>query len=152
VRAQRVRDAGFRALNAIHRSAIRLSGGRVGARAFGMAMVELQVPGRTSGSLRTTLLAAPIVEDDGALILVASKGGDARDPEWFHNVLAHPEVVVVVDGRPRAFRASAIPSAEAEELWPRIIATYRPYGAYRARAGREIPLVRCEPLGGLAGP
>ena len=47
-----------------------------------MSAVELRVVGRRSGVVRSTMLTVP-VEFDGSLVLVASKGGDDRDPDWF---------------------------------------------------------------------
>ncbi len=143
-----LRDLGFKALNAFHRSALRLSGGRVGARALGMAMVELHVPGRVSGLPRVTILASPVIDEDGTVLLVASKGGDSRDPEWFKNLVVHPEVDLVVAGERRSYRARVLSSAETEDCWAAIVDAYRPYDAYRAKAGRPIPVVACTPLDG----
>jgi hypothetical protein len=42
-------------------------------------------------------------------------------------------------------KARVASEEEAAELWPRIVAAYGPYGSYRRRTSREIPLVICEP-------
>lgn len=143
-----VRDIGFKALNAFHRSALRLSGGRVGDRALGMAMVELHVPGRVSGLPRVTILASPVIDGDGTVLLVASKGGDARDPEWFKNLVAHPEIELVVAGERRDYLARVLTPQETAERWTAIVAAYGPYDTYRAKAGRPIPVVACVPSEG----
>lgn len=137
-------DFGFRLLNRFHRAVVRASAGRLGRRAFGMSVIELHTRGRRTGLERTTLLTVPVVTDDG-LVVVASKGGDHRDPQWLGNLVAHPRVEVTLDGRRRPVRARVLAPDEATDLWPRVIARYRPYAAYRARAGREIPLVLLEP-------
>ncbi|MHB1969239.1 MAG: nitroreductase/quinone reductase family protein, partial [Acidimicrobiales bacterium] len=93
----RLRDAGFRALNRFHRCVVRLSGGRLGRRAFGMDVIELHTIGARTGLARTTLLTVP-VRDGDTLIVVASKGGDDRDPQWLRNLLARPEVDVTLAG------------------------------------------------------
>ena len=136
-------DQGFRALNVVHRNVVRVSGGRVGRSAFGMPVVTLHSVGRRSGLDRTTLLTVPVT-DGHRYVLVASKGGDDRDPEWFLNVQAHPEIELTVDGRRRALRARVASSVESDELWPQIIHAYRPYDSYRRRTSRDIPLVICE--------
>lgn len=44
-----------------------------------MPAVELPTIGRKTGERRTTMLTSP-VHDEGRIVLVASKGGDDRDP------------------------------------------------------------------------
>ncbi len=140
----RLVDTGFRALNRFHRGVVRLSRGRLGRRAFAMAVIELHTTGRRSGLERTTLLTVP-VRDGDALVVVASKGGDDRDPQWLRNLLVRPEVAVTLEGVRRPMRARVAGPDEAAALWPRVVARYRPYEGYRRRAAREIPLVVLEP-------
>ena len=137
-------DAGFKALNVFHRGVLRLSGGRIGRTAFGMPVVELQSIGRVSGLVRTTILTTPVI-DDHRVVLVASKGGDDRDPEWYRNIVANPEVELDIAGQRRKFHARRASKEESDELWPRVVSAYRYYGTYRRRAKRDIPLVICEP-------
>jgi len=106
--------------------------------------VELRVVGRRSGLVRSTMLTVP-VEFDGSLVLVASKGGDDRDPDWFKNLQANPMVEIVMAGTPLAMSARVATAEESDRLWPQVVAAYRPYAGYRRRAQREIPLVICEP-------
>jgi deazaflavin-dependent oxidoreductase (nitroreductase family) len=134
---------GFKALNAFHRGVLTLSGGRIGRSAFGMPVVELHAIGRVSGLARTTILTAPIL-DATRVVLVASKGGDDRDPEWYRNILANPDVNLEVAGVRRPYRARPATSQERDDLWPRVLAVYRYYGNYQRRAHRVIPLVICE--------
>ncbi|MDE3083307.1 MAG: nitroreductase family deazaflavin-dependent oxidoreductase [Acidobacteriota bacterium] len=137
-------NGGFKALNLFHRTILRASGARLGSSAFGMRIVELHTIGRRSGRERTVLLAAPFIEGE-RIVLVASKGGDDRNPDWFENLVAHPDVEVTVGRDRRALRARVASAKEAAELWPRVVAAYAPYASYRQRAKREIPLVICEP-------
>ena len=37
------------------------------------------------------MLTAPVADGD-RVVLVASKGGDDRDPDWYRDLLAHPEI------------------------------------------------------------
>ncbi|MGH8988089.1 MAG: nitroreductase/quinone reductase family protein [Acidimicrobiales bacterium] len=130
-------------MNRTHQAVIRLSGGRVLNRAFGMLVVELHTIGRKSGRDRVTMLTSPIVEAD-RIVLVASKGGDERDPDWFCNLADHPDVVVVMDGTLRAMRARVATAEERAALWPRVVDAYRGYASYQRRTARQIPLVICE--------
>jgi deazaflavin-dependent oxidoreductase (nitroreductase family) len=109
-----------------------------------MPAVELFTVGRRSGRTHSTMLTAPVVNGE-TVIVVASKGGDDRDPDWYRNLVAHPDVEVTMHGRRRPMKARVASEEEAAELWPRIVAAYRPYGSYRRRTSREIPLVICEP-------
>lgn len=137
-------DRAFRTLNRAHRAVLRASGGRLGARAFGMPAVQLVTVGRVSGRARSTMLTVPVVQGD-RLVLVASKGGDDRDPDWYRNAVANPDVEVVRAGVRSPMRARVATADESDELWPRVVAAYGPYAGYRRRARREIPLVICEP-------
>ncbi|GAB3602619.1 nitroreductase/quinone reductase family protein [Microbacterium aureliae] len=67
-------DRVIRAMTALHRVILKVSGGRVGACLLGMDTVELHTVGRRSGRRRSTLLSAP-VQEGGRIVLVASKGG-----------------------------------------------------------------------------
>ncbi len=140
----RMVDVGFRSLNLVHRTVVVVSRGRVGRRALGMEIVELITVGRRSGRLHHTMLTVPVIEGD-TLVLVASKGGDDRDPDWFKNLRHTPVVDVVWRGERRAMRARVATREEVERLWPLVVETYRSYERYRQRASREIPLVICEP-------
>ncbi|MGH9057844.1 MAG: nitroreductase/quinone reductase family protein [Acidimicrobiales bacterium] len=133
-------------MNQVHRLILRTSGGRLLTSAFGMPAIELRTRGRKSGLERKTMLTAPVI-DDSRVVLVASKGGDDRDPDWFRNLLANPDVelTVVATGENRKVRARVATPAEKAELWPRVVASYSGYAGYQRRTDRDIPLVICEP-------
>lgn len=137
-------DLGFKALNLFHRSVTTLTRGRVGRRAFGMPVVDLYAVGRRSGLTRTTLLTAPVI-DNGSPVLVASKGGDDRAPEWYLNVVANPNIEIAIGGERRAYLARTATPEEKAALWPRVTAQYRGYAKYQSRSRRDIPLVICDP-------
>jgi len=141
---QYLADVGLKTMSQVHRAIVHLSGGRLLGSAFGMPVVELHTVGRKSGLPRSTMLTAPVIDGD-RLVLVASKGGDDRDPDWYRNLMAHPEVEVTVDGRRRPMLARRASAAEKAELWPRVVAAYRGYGSYQRRTERDIPVVILEP-------
>lgn len=64
------------------------------------------------------MLAAPIVED-GRLVLVASSGGDDRQPAWYGNLNANPQVRVTIAGSTRTMIARTATDQEPGQLWPR---------------------------------
>jgi deazaflavin-dependent oxidoreductase (nitroreductase family) len=139
-----VMDTVLKAQNALHRTVLAASRGRVGRRALGMVVVELCTVGRRTGKRHATLLTAPVVDGD-RVVLVASKGGDDRHPDWYRNLVANPDVELTIDGVTRPMRARTATPEERAELWPRIVARYRGYAAYQRRTRREIPVVICEP-------
>src|SRR6266852_2412285 len=141
---QHLTDISFRAITQAHRAIVHLSGGRVGGSAFGMPTVELHTVGRKSGQPRSTMLTAPVIDGDW-VVLVASKGGDDRDPDWYRNLVANPEIELTMAGRRRPMRARRATPDEKAELWPRVVAAYKGYGGYQGRTERDIPLVICEP-------
>lgn len=137
-------DTGFKALNLLHHTILRVTGARVGTSAFGLTFVQLHTLGRRTGLTRTVLLVAPVIDGD-TFVLVASKGGDDRDPEWFKNLVVNPDIELTIGTKRRPMRARVASADEAALLWPRVIDTYKPYASYRRRTRREIPLVICEP-------
>jgi deazaflavin-dependent oxidoreductase (nitroreductase family) len=122
-------DLGMKSMNRTHRVVLRVSGGRVLGTAFGMPAVELHTVGRRSGLTRSTMLTAPVVED-GRVVLVASKGGDDRHPDWYSNLVARPEVELTMDGERRPYSARPATAEDKERLWPRAVAAYQGYGGY----------------------
>jgi deazaflavin-dependent oxidoreductase (nitroreductase family) len=137
-------DLSMLAMNGVHRTLLMISGGRLGWKIGPMAVVELHTIGRTSGARRSTMLTAPIHEPD-RVVLIASKGGDARDPFWYRNLVAHPDVALTEHGTTRPMRARTASAAEKAALWPEIVRAYSGYARYQRRTGRDIPVVICEP-------
>jgi deazaflavin-dependent oxidoreductase (nitroreductase family) len=141
---QGINDIGGKFMSRTHRIILRLSGGRVLNSAFGMPAVELRTIGRKSGKQRTTMLTSP-VNDEHRVVVVASKGGDDRDPQWYGNLTANPEVEIVIRGVTRKLRARTASAEEKAALWPQIVDAYKGYGGYQEKTERNIPVVICEP-------
>ncbi len=137
-------DAGFKFMNLTHKAALRITGGRWPKLLFGMPGVELHTIGRKSGERRSTMLTSP-VHDDERVVLVASKGGDDRHPQWYRNLQANPDVEITMDGRTRPMRARTAFAEEKAALWPDIVAAYKGYDSYQKKAHRDIPVVILEP-------
>ena len=137
-------DVGAWVLENGHRALLKVSGGRFPRTFLGMQPVELHAIGRKSGERRSTLLTAPICEED-RVILVASKGGHEHHPVWYLNVVANPDVEITIDDRTRKMRAHTATPEEKAELWPAIVAKYKGYAGYQKNTERDIPVVICEP-------
>jgi deazaflavin-dependent oxidoreductase (nitroreductase family) len=141
---QYLTDIGLKYMSRAHRTIVHLSGGRVLGSALGMPVVELHTVGRKSGLPRSTMLTTPVVDGD-RVVLVASKGGDDRDPDWYRNLVSHPEIELTMAGQRRPMRARRASAEEKAQLWPRVVAAYGSYAGYQRRTERDIPLVICEP-------
>jgi deazaflavin-dependent oxidoreductase (nitroreductase family) len=141
---QTMTDLFMKGMNTAHRTVLKLSGGRLLNSVGTMKVVELHTTGRTSGKRRSTMLTAPI-HDRTTYVLVASKGGDDRDPDWYRNLVADPAVELTVDGVTRPFVARVADDDEKAEMWPRIVEAYHGYEGYQAKTDRNIPVVVCEP-------
>jgi deazaflavin-dependent oxidoreductase (nitroreductase family) len=64
-----------------------------------MPAVELHTTGRSSGRRRSVMLTSPVYQPD-RVVLVASKGGDDRDPAWYRNLVANPDVELTAMNHP----------------------------------------------------
>lgn len=129
----------------------RLTGGRIGSRWRIGAGFRKPVPtllldhvGRRSGRTFTTPLL--YLDDDPDLVVVASQGGLPKDPQWYANLVAHPDTTVRLRGEGvRRVRARTATSAERADLWPRLVALYADFDKYQRWTEREIPVVVLEP-------
>lgn len=137
-------DAMLKAMNLVHRAVLKLSGGRLGWTLGRMTAVELHTIGRRSGRRRSTMLSTPIRDGD-RFVLVASKGGADHHPQWYLNLVAHPDVELTIRDRTLRMRARTASAAEKAALWPTIVEVNPGYAGYQRRTGRDIPVVICEP-------
>ena len=139
-------DIGFKAMNAIHRLLLRVSGGRAGWTAMEMPVLELTTTGRKSGQPRSVMLTSPLQEGP-VLVVVASRGGDEKAPAWLLNLQENPDVGVSLQGQPtRRMNARVASRDERKRMWPLVVADHKHYAGYQARTTREIPLVLLEPV------
>lgn len=132
-------------VTSVHRTVFSASKGRIGGSALGMPVVLMTTTGRSSGRPRQTMLTSPLVLGD-TVMLVASYGGDDREPSWCQNLRKTPEVEITMTGSTRSMRARIADSQERAELWPQITSAHANYAGYQRRTDREIPIVICEPI------
>ena len=138
-------DLLMKSMNAVHRTLLAVTFGKVGWHAAGMPVIELTTTGRKSGEPRTCLLTSPLQVGE-AYVIVASRGGDDHHPAWFLNLQANPAVEVSIGGKPKERRTARVATAaERAEMWPRITADFKNYAGYQEKTTREIPLVLLEP-------
>ena len=101
--------------------------------------------GRKTGKKREIpLMLVPYEEKK---ILVASLGGISKNPVWYYNLKANPDITITAHGVTRAYRAREVGPEEKARLWPIIVEAYPPYDEYQARTDRDIPVFICDPVG-----
>lgn len=99
--------------------------------------------GRKTGKIRKFALMR--VEHDGKYALVGSVGGRAKNPDWYFNLKADPEALMVQDGADR-FDATAreLRGEEREIWWQRAVEAFPTYAKYQERTKRPIPILLAE--------
>jgi deazaflavin-dependent oxidoreductase (nitroreductase family) len=109
----------------------------------GLPVVIFTTRGRKSGKVRKIPLMR--VEHGGQYAMVASTGGAPEHPEWYYNIKADPEALMVQDGADR-FDAHAreLDGDEREVWWRRAVEAYPPYAEYQRRTDRRIPVFLVE--------
>lgn len=120
-------------------AAIDAAGDTAAAQIQHRPVVVVTMRGARSGKLRRVPLMR--VEHEGTYLAVASKGGAPEHPAWFHNLLAHPEVLVQDGTGQVPLTARQVePGPERDEWWRRAVEAFPPYADYQDKADRLIPV------------
>src|SRR5438552_11384835 len=96
----------------------RANEGRVGGNYEGRTLLLLHHTGAKSGTERVNPVAYQRLSDDSVAIF-ASKGGAPTNPDWFHNVVANPDVTVEIGTETFAAKAHVATGSEREPIWER---------------------------------
>ncbi|GHO48094.1 nitroreductase family deazaflavin-dependent oxidoreductase [Ktedonospora formicarum] len=121
------------------------SNGRIGSRLGKMGMLVLHTTGRKSGEKRSHTL--QYMPDGDNYVVVASNGGQDRNPGWYHNILSDPHVHIQIGSRQLTALATVAEPEAYSQLWPRLIAQNSVWETYSRRTTRKIPVVILKPLG-----
>jgi len=136
-----------RVLHRIDRPVHRLTHGRytLASLLSGIPVVMLTTTGAKSGRPRTVpVLGIPTHE---TVAIIASNFGQHRHPAWYHNLRAHPEAEVVVDGVHRRVRAVEASGELRAEIWKDGLRVYPGFSQYERRAShRRISVFVLEPV------
>ena len=105
-------------------------------------LILLTTKGAKSGQTRLyPLMSVPYGDN---YIAVASKGGAPKNPLWYYNLLAHPDVTVEVGNETFAAAARLLNGDEREQAFEKAVAVFPPYGEYQKKTTREIPVFLLE--------
>jgi deazaflavin-dependent oxidoreductase (nitroreductase family) len=121
----------------------RANGGKVGGQFEGAPLLLLHSTGARSGKERIN----PMMYQDlgGPVAVFASKAGAPDNPDWYHNVVANPDVTAEIGSETRRFRARVTSGEERERIWTKQKQDYPGFADYETRTSREIPVVILDP-------
>jgi deazaflavin-dependent oxidoreductase (nitroreductase family) len=83
--------------------------------------------------------------DGGRYLVFASKAGADSNPDWYHNLLAHPEVRIEVGDETLTAHAADLQGAERDALYAEQARRYPGFAAYQRKTDRVIPVVPLVP-------
>ena len=121
------------------------SGGTDGLtlRDTGLPVIIVTNRGRKTGGIRKTPLMRAV--EGNSYILVASQGGAPRNPLWYYNLKAEPNVEIRDATEVHSMRVrEVVDSVERQRLWDIAVAAYPPYQEYQDKTDRVIPVFIAE--------
>ncbi len=120
--------------------------GRVGGPFERMPLLLLHHTGAKSGRALINPLA--YARDDGRYVIFASKGGAPTNPDWYHNLKAHPNATIEVGTDTFDVVASEADEQERERLFRAQAERLPQFAEYEQKAGRTIPVMLLTPVSG----
>lgn len=86
---------------------------------------------------------APLVPllDDGRVFVFASKGGADTNPDWYHNLVANPNITVELGTQTFPATARVLTGAERDEIYAKQSAVEPQFADYQRKTTRVIPVV-----------
>ena len=115
-------------------------------RQSGHPIVVITSIGAKSGHVRKNPVMR--VEKGGSYLAIASMGGAPTNPEWYHNLVAHPEVDLQDGPVKKSYKARLLQGEERVEWWQHAVDTWSTYAEYQQKTDREIPVFLLEPTEG----
>ncbi|MFC8850053.1 MULTISPECIES: nitroreductase family deazaflavin-dependent oxidoreductase [unclassified Micromonospora] len=110
---------------------------------YGFPTLLLTTLGRRTGRpIRTPLIYG---RDGDRYVLVASNGAAATDPNWYRNLVAHPQVDVQVRADKFTATGRTVTGDERPRLWELMAKIFPRYDTYATQTNRRIPVVVLEP-------
>ena len=130
-------------MSSSHIAIVRKTGFRVLGSHDGAPLCVLHSVGAKSGVPRESPMM--YLADGENMVIVASIGGNPRNPGWYHNICKEPDIAFDVKGGRREMRARQASKEEADALWPRLFEMWPAWADYMERTDRVFPVMICEP-------
>jgi deazaflavin-dependent oxidoreductase (nitroreductase family) len=120
----------------------RANAGVVGGPYEGRTLLLLHHTGAKTGTERVNPVAYQRLSPDSVAVF-ASKGGSPTNPDWFHNLVANPDVTVEIGTETFPAHARVAAGEEREEIWTRQKSDFPGFAEYdeKTKGIREIPVV-----------
>ena len=125
---------------------LRLSGGRLMSKLLGLNMLLLSSTGNLTGRLTNTPLL--YIEYGDNYYCAASFGGNDKNPQWFQNLIAEPNVGLLIRRKHIPAIAHMTSGEEREQAWAKLVDYHPPFAQYQERTERVIPVVKFTPSPG----
>jgi len=123
----------------------RANAGKVGGPFEGATLLLLHTVGARTGQPRVNpMMYRPV---PGGYAVFASKGGAPTNPDWYHNLQAHPDVEAEIGTETVKLRARVARGAERDQIWEAHKAANPGFGDYERKTARQIPVILLEPVG-----
>lgn len=117
----------------------RANEGRVGGNFEGAPLLLLHHVGARSGQERVNPMMYQAVGDSFAVF--ASAAGADKNPDWYHNLRAHPEARIEVGTETLEVTARVLDPDQREPVWETQKSRYPGFADYEAKTTRVIPVV-----------
>ncbi len=113
--------------------------GKVGGNFAGAPLLLLHTVGARSGQPRVRPMM--YLDYDGRRFVFASKAGADTNPDWYHNLVAHPEVQVEMGSETYSAVAHPLQGEERDRIYQEQVRRYPGFGEYQEKTSRQIPVV-----------
>jgi deazaflavin-dependent oxidoreductase (nitroreductase family) len=117
----------------------RANGGEVGGRFAGRTLLLLHTTGAKSQQPRINPVAC--VKDGDQFVIAASKGGAPTNPDWYYNLVAHPDVTVEVGTEQIHVHATVAAEPDRTRLYQQMVAMMPGFAEYEQKTTRSIPVI-----------
>ena len=124
----------------------RANAGKVGGNFAGAPMLLLHTKGAKTGQERVNPMMYQDLGSGGAIAVFASKAGMPTNPDWYHNLVANPELSAEIGTETRRYRARVAQGEERERIWSKQKKEYPGFAEYEAKTTRQIPVVILDPI------
>jgi deazaflavin-dependent oxidoreductase (nitroreductase family) len=106
---------------------------------LGQPLLLLTMAGAKTG--RTLVRPLCYSRDGDRLVIIASRGGDPRNPPWYYNLVANPVVIVEVGTEKFKAKATQVYGAERDRLFAEAAKRLPLFAEYQNKTKRQIPLL-----------
>jgi deazaflavin-dependent oxidoreductase (nitroreductase family) len=134
----------MKAMNAELIDGFRATNGTLDGSFDGVPLLLLTTTGARSGIARTTPM--NYTRTGPGYVVVASKSGAPRDPDWYHNLVAHPDVTIETpDDGEVSVHVVDLTGSERDAGWAQFTAMSAGFAGYEQKTSRVIPVLRLSP-------